>query len=261
MCPPPERYVAGRHVFGGIIQKQYGHFLTESLARYWAIKDCTDTIVWAVPDAGRPHAKYQSQLFGHLGLPPERMLFLDRPAKFAQLAIPKPGFVLGRFVSDAQIDALANFPQPDLRSPVARLWLSRSLLADVKAKVVNETDLEDRLARSGWTILHPQRASVKEQVDLFQSAAVIAGFEGSAFHTVLLCRDFKGKLVILPRAEGAGISVNFHLIAAAKKLNQVVLPQEMELLNDGKRGDSKARMKNPADVCASIESEVPPARG
>ena len=74
---------------------------------------------------------------------------------------------------------------------------------------------EERLAAAGWTVVHPERMSVAEQVQVLASAVHVAGIEGSAFHTLLLLRGFSGTVDVLTRHD----SPNFEVINRVQRLD------------------------------------------
>jgi capsular polysaccharide biosynthesis protein len=81
-----------------------------------------------------------------------------------------------------------------------------------------EGALEHLLRNDGWTIVHPQEHSVRQQLALIDSAAVIGGTEGSAFHTLILAANVEARLLILARDRNVG--PNYLAIAHAKNLDQ-----------------------------------------
>jgi hypothetical protein len=66
-----------------------------------------------------------------------------------------------------------------------KIYLSRSRMPDTKRKIINENKLEKELEKKGWSILHPQEISLKEQLQHLYYATNIAGTAGSAFHLLM----------------------------------------------------------------------------
>jgi hypothetical protein len=68
----------------------------------------------------------------------------------------------------------------------SKLYLSRSSLNGNKfRRVMGEAELEARLARNGWKIVHPQEMPLPAQLSLYKNASVIASTDGSALHTLM----------------------------------------------------------------------------
>jgi capsular polysaccharide biosynthesis protein len=142
----------------------------------------------------------------------------EGPIEVGELLVPDPGFEVQRFL------------HPWLRSryeicdaaPTGghlRLWLSRSALGDL-AGVAEEREIESRLASIGWTVAHPETLPLQDQIDLLAGASHVAGIEGSAFHTMLFVRNYRGTIDLVTRHDSA----NFEVIAGAARWDQVRHP-------------------------------------
>ena len=155
---PPERHV-GEAIYAGPLLPQFGHFLLESLARLWALRDAPAglPILWHVVDPRlRP---WQRDIFAMVGLDPRRFVMIDRVTTVGRLLVPDPGFRIRLDCHPRQMAALAAVPARPL-DPAKRVWLSRSRLPPAKVGVEEEALLEDRLRAGGWTIFHPETASI-----------------------------------------------------------------------------------------------------
>ncbi|WP_137125365.1 glycosyltransferase 61 family protein [Roseomonas sp. HF4] len=211
-----------RCAYGGVLFGHFGHFLIESLSRFWWLKsNPAMPVLWhAVVPRVLP---WQQEIFGLLGMAGVSMHLIARPLKVAQLVVPELGFVIQNQVSDAQARALGVVPfgRPD---PSRRIWLSRSALPGRGGLTpVLERCLEERLRELGWHVLHPEALAVAEQLDALKGARTIAGIEGSAFHLLLLGRDIESQIRIVRRDDASmPINSNYMLIANAKNLDQKV---------------------------------------
>lgn len=215
---PAEAELTGEWFYGGLFIPHWGHFLLESLARVWALRGRAANIVWHTLNPTAAPLKWQAELLALLGLGTARHHFVVRPTAIERLTVPEPGFILGTSLHVAQALALGvhRFGPPE---PGRRLWLSRSGLS--LGAIEGEDVLEDSLARQGWTIFHPEGHGVTDQLNALAEAELVSGFEGSAFHTLILGADIRARVRIFARSRS--VAPNYAVIAATKHLDQQVL--------------------------------------
>jgi hypothetical protein len=95
-----------------------------------------------------------------------------------------------------------------LASSLAKVYVSRSRLSESFRRFQQEDQLEQLLLAQGWTIVHPERLLVADQVELLCSARVLAGCSGSAFHLLMARPAIRCiRLVILTM--DYGLELNF----------------------------------------------------
>lgn len=248
--PEVECVVTDPRVYGGIILDHYGHFLFETLSRYWFLKENLGRrTVW---HSSLPSLKsWQSEVFGMLNLSVDHSMFIQRPTRFSELSVPTPGAELWTSLHAAQVAALGVF---SLGDPMAgrRIWLSRAQLK--RGAIVGELELEAILRKAGWEIMCPEALRVQEQLAGMAGAEVIAGFDGSAFHTLMLARSVAAKVVIVPRGGATRISRTFEVIATAKKMNQVIVQAQLTWLEKHGRGAIFV-LENPSQLADELISQ------
>ena len=71
------------------------------------------------------------------------------------------------------------------RGSEAKVYLSRARLYPHLRAIRGELALEVNLIRLGWTIIHPERLPMLDQLQTLARAHVIAGELGSAFHLLM----------------------------------------------------------------------------
>lgn len=245
----------GDFVYGGQLWDHFGHFLLEGLARAWAFADLPGPILWQRRASHGRLLGWQQAIFDRLGLGGREHRVVDRPIRVARLAVPEPGLVTRRFLHPLQEAALAvhAYRAPE---PGRRVWLSRSGLPAGLARVEGEAAVEVALAADDWTILRPETRSIAEQFAALESAEVIAGFEGSAFHGLLLGRDVRARIVVFGR--GPRINPNYDLIAQAKGLDQRLVSLDLQHLGgDGRRAShSLSRPAQLLDILREVTDAV-----
>lgn len=217
----PEEFLSGEYIFGGYLFDHFGHFLLESCQRLWFAKHYPGIpIVWAL---GSRLQTYQEEIFKLLGLR-NKNIFIAKPTKVAALHLPDPAYRIQTYCSPEMVDLMGQW-EGDL-VPGRKTWVSRSTLPESLGKVYSEKRLEERLAQVGWNIFHPQRHSIGEQLATYSSSEHLAGFAGSAFHSLILLKDYRGKISLFER--GSPLNLNYATIANAKNLNQTIYQIEME---------------------------------
>lgn len=217
--PPPATTGLPRAIYLGIPRPSWGHFLTQGLARVWyALENPDIPVLW---HAGRL-ASFQKEVLDVIGLQNEQR-FVTEPTAVDELIIPLPGACIGEFVLPEFAKAVGRHPgRPQVRGK--KVFLSRSGLAAGRGTVENDGDqaLDRLFAGHGYTIVHPERLSVREQLDEMTSAEVVVGLEGSALHSVLLMAGpISTKFWALTRHRG-GSGVYAH-IKSAKSLDYETL--------------------------------------
>lgn len=227
-------HMHGTAIYGGRLLNHFGHFLLESLSRLWYTR--TDTVSPVIFISGRKELnKFQKAILNVLKIE-NTIIILKEPTVVSKLIIPSNGYRIQDYFSRYHAEFLACHPYIHEKA-TRKIWLSRSQLVNCIHKVENEANLERALSKEGWEIIHPQNYSIVEQLDIFATAQTVAGFVGSAFHTLLFIKDFKGKVILFNRIDG-GLNKNYLTIAEEKKINQIVVhPKMVKLLSDKQRCD------------------------
>lgn len=229
----PERFQAdgdiktlgGTSIYLGHYTNHYGHFLLETLARFWVF------------ELGIPYDRVVFQPFIHstpkftlirrlvrgvrgltpgdvclkcFGIRPRDMLVVDRPLRFTQLLVPSALVEINNCANEEQARtyqritdycksrvASRRFPERSADSGrPPRLFLSRSKLKPwgPARALTNEEQVEREFAAIGFRVIHPQCLPFTRQVFLYNRAEIIAGFAGSAMHNSVFMR--KGTMAI-----------------------------------------------------------------
>lgn len=173
-------------------------------------------------------------------------MYVDTLTQLENIYLPEPGYKIPSWGHPWYFASLCVAKQKDV-VPGKKVWLSRSGLEST-GRIVNEAEVELKLLEVGWRIFHPQRFSIEEQIAMLQDASVIAGFQGSAFHTLLFF-DVKSRVVIFPR-NGPPL-FNYFTIATHKHISQDVLDVHLEYVS-GERARTVSRLKDPDEILEKI---------
>jgi capsular polysaccharide biosynthesis protein len=179
-------------VYLGWYFDHFGHFLLETLARAWALAavDPTAKVLFHAPRDATPRGT-RGRLLEELGIPPERVLGLDRPTRILRLLVPDALFEISAFAHERMPDPFRRLAarlvgeQPRTEQPV---YVSRRLLPGHLRLVVGEGDLEDVLRENGFLVVHPETMAIEDQIAVLNRHRHIVTTAGSAAHAVLFAR-------------------------------------------------------------------------
>jgi len=200
----------GTWMFGGRFNPSFGHFLTESISRIWALDHIDQPIegVLFFPtynDYKEDADKLFAQLSEILDTPINYKI-VDQFYRVDKLIIPPQGNGTGRLMASS----------PEMRSYVAthlrtdfnkkkakKLYISRSgSFGKLGRSFLGERILEGLLEDEGYTIFHPQDHSWEDQLAHYQSATHILGPDGSPFHLVNMTGNTKLNVGVIQRRPG-----------------------------------------------------------
>ena len=191
----PERELDEEIVYLGMLFNHFGRVLLESLARVWFLKDVDPSVRVAFNNANSAqaaHAPWVPKLLSAFGIPPQRMLTLDRPTRLRRAIVPEALFE--QYYS-AHVDMVRPFRDvaqrvaANVRPSSQPLYLSRSRLTSRQRPVVGEPELEDLLRDNGFVIAYPETMTIEEQVRLINGHSDIFTTLGSAAHNILFALD------------------------------------------------------------------------
>ncbi|OYX31033.1 MAG: hypothetical protein B7Y99_11120 [Caulobacterales bacterium 32-69-10] len=181
-------------LFLGSIFVHYGHFLTDSLARAWALAQVGPEVKVVFAPARRlaDCPPFVAQTLAALGVGPERVIQSDAPLLLRRVIAPQPLIQWDRRVRagfDAPHRAAADRLAAGAVAEARPVYLSRRRLGRGFRQVLGEDAVEQRLEREGYAVVHPQTLSLGDQIALFEAAPTIVAAEGSAMHTLLFRRS------------------------------------------------------------------------
>jgi capsular polysaccharide biosynthesis protein len=195
--------VPGHSIYLGHYSTHYGHFLLETLSRFWALDHGGpyDRVVFhpfTPPGSLQVPFVPADICFACFGVERERVLLVDRPLRFEQLVVPTS---LVEINHDADADQIAiyrriaNFCAERYAEsePSPRLYLSRSRLNGFRP-IANEEEVEALFASLGFAIIYPEQHHYGCQVASYRGAQILAGVTGSALHNTVFAPE--GSLAI-----------------------------------------------------------------
>lgn len=174
----------------------FGHFITETTGGLWpffcegsfSVSGMPVVLPGCVPD--EPLAKLMISGLHSRNYVPLIDSLLPDVVRINCVHVPEPSLRLHAGSSRLHVDTARAMAcllpdvdeeeRVDLRSD--RVFVSRSALSGRVRRVEEQVELESALTSLGWQVFHPEQHSLSVQLDVYRSARVLAGFEGSAFH-------------------------------------------------------------------------------
>ena len=196
----PVEYLSETYIYGGCLFRHFGHLIWESISRLYIIRQCKDyPILFINPNDEQLNNKL-STFFKTIGVKNEIRL-VKVPTSVENLIYSPPGSALNPlYINEEQFNALQYFSFSENmidNYSEKKIWISRSNL--LFGVVVNELVIEKVLTKIGYKIIYPELLPIKEQVRLICTADIVAGFDGSAFFSLLFSKDICSKFYIFNR--------------------------------------------------------------
>jgi capsular polysaccharide biosynthesis protein len=172
----------------------FGHFMTEDIAKLWgwsaarAAHPGIKLLVSTLEPGGRP-TTVQRTLIAAWGIPESDVVCIDRPVRVDVLVGATQMFYNGIYVHPEMLAVWARLREA-LRSPEGerpahprRLFVTRAPTA--LRPCGNGAEVEALFADHGFDIVRPEQLTIREQVDRFAAAEVIAGYGGSGMFNAI----------------------------------------------------------------------------
>lgn len=188
-------YLSGIYIYGGCLFGHYGHFIWESLARLYAVRNCKNyPIIFISPNDKVFNVQ---KMFCKSIIVQNEIIVVKYPTSVENLIYAQPGSSLHPvFIIDDQLIAMSCL-QFSYDTNDRKIWLSRNKLKH--GKITNEEYIENELKKFGYEIIHPETLPFKEQVRLISTSSIVAGCEGSQFFSFLFAKEIQGRFFIFNR--------------------------------------------------------------
>ncbi|GLS86081.1 hypothetical protein GCM10010873_10550 [Cypionkella aquatica] len=245
--PEVQEELPGRWIWGGVLLNHFGHFLTETTGRLWAldaVQGAVDGVVFVSKrDSDESNSpvllqKYHQMFFDMLGMDLP-IKIITKPTRVEMLEVPGQGFGIGPMASGTA--EFRSFMSKRFAKDVApvggeRLYISRSELSAIRGGILEEVRLERLLAASGYEVYHPQKHSLTDQIARYKAARQIVALDGSALHLLAMAGPIGAQVAMIKRRDShASDSIINHLAAFLQRAPVVV----DVILQDWIRSDRK----------------------
>jgi hypothetical protein len=180
----PERFDGRLAVISSPGSSNYFHWTLDSLPRFNLLARAEKTI-----DAYYVHnnCRFQQEWLQKLGITSDKIISAspNRHIEARELIVPSFAGLPG-LPSPESLEFLRGFRPENLRGKGARIYISRS--DSKRRRILNEQHLLPILKKHGFTIVHPGRISVEEQMAVFAEAEIIVAPHGAELTNLVYCQ-------------------------------------------------------------------------
>jgi capsular polysaccharide biosynthesis protein len=177
----------------------FGHFMLDLLTRAWAFEFCRSFLRMRQLKVicSRPVPNFGLQLFMAAGIGPEDLLLFDRPVACLDLIVATKAFQIQEYTSPPAIRLWEiMYRRAGFSSrPNARIYVSRR--ANPTRSLVEEADVEQVFRKRGFLVIYPETMRIREQIDLFVRASLLAGCSGSNMFNLAYARRAKAAFILV----------------------------------------------------------------
>ncbi|WP_169308934.1 glycosyltransferase 61 family protein [Paracoccus gahaiensis] len=207
--PAPDEItpLAGTWMFGGVLYGHFGHFITESFARAWALDEIRGKIEGILFTPKQTSGNLEGTLkalrplMDILGLDvPVRCI--TTPTRVDQLYVPRQGVGMNDLTTGSRkfrdfVNARSGATVEPEGDP--RIYISRSLLPPGRGGLIGESLLEQYLVDEGYHLFHPQKHSAAVQIARYKAARDIITVDCSPLHMLAYVGNSAQRVGILTR--------------------------------------------------------------
>jgi capsular polysaccharide biosynthesis protein len=192
VLPPEQRggtWLTGRTLYLGTFMNHYGHFITESLSRYWRQEAGAFDHIVAYPfmhnNGNILIRDFHRYLAGLLDVPIDRMAILRSQTVFDEIVVPEQ-----LWANNVHVNAHMRAVYERIRrrhtgkGSRGRIFLSRA----PSGRLGNPLAVEEIFASFGFRVIYPERVKIAEQLSLYANCEILASLSGSGMHNCLFAR-------------------------------------------------------------------------
>lgn len=201
----------GRVLYGGFLRSVWGHFITESIARMWALEevdieefDCILFFADIKPVELQGNFKL---LFELLGID-KKVIVANGAVGVEELVVPELSYEHDVYYSLLQADIYKKIISAALKLPgevdgnigCKKIFLCRSGVPGATRDAVNLLALERYFEANGFSLIRPEATSLVDLIHMMDQADEIATISGSLAHNyVFVNNPGDKKLIIIER--------------------------------------------------------------
>lgn len=198
-------------IYLGNLLNIWGHCITDNLKKFWFLltpecqklrEDGFELVCTLFKDDKLN--KNFVDLLSYLGIKEMDIQIIKEPGCYKTLVVPQDSLNHWHWYYQEfkdTIDHITSQIEVDLRSP-KKLYFSRTQLKDYGRRDFGESMIENAFRLLGYTIVSPEKLSLKEQLVLLKSCDSFAATDGSVAHNAMFCRD-KIECIVISKMSGA----------------------------------------------------------
>jgi hypothetical protein len=196
-------------VFIGIVPKHWGHFLIDTVSRFWIfLSEEYKRYKVAFCGWGWSDTKIDGnflQTFELMGINKRNLMFIDHPIKASKIIIPEATMEFGATWNKAYRDTINHIAIGALNNEICsklkaydRIYFTRTQFLKSKLNEIGEKEIESLFKTAGFLVLVPEKLSIVEQIFYIRNCKIMASMSGTIPHNSVFAKDGM-KLIILNR--------------------------------------------------------------
>ena len=224
-------------VYLGNFLNIWGHCITDNLKKCWFLltPECRKLraegfeLVCTLFRDDRLNKNFVD-LLSYLGLQEGDIHIVKHPENYQTLVVPQDSLNSWHWYYQEfkdTIDYITSQIEVDDRCP-KKLYFSRTQLKDNGSRDFGESMIENAFRSMGYTIVYPEKLSLKEQLVLLKSCDSFAATDGSVAHNAMFCRDGIECIVI---SKMSGIIPYQYSIMGMRQFRSYYIDAHLSLFN------------------------------
>ena len=178
------------YLYCGRLNPHYGHFIINSLPKFWPFASAAKAPKLKLLCAERPDhlQSFTLDILGQIGIGLNDLCWFDRPTQIAAAIVPSPSVLEQYWAYTIYKDLCERIGSPwwsEIDSQLTPAYLSKAKLSTGVGRFSDEPIIEAVMRQAGVDIFHPQEMPVQAQVQLMSRRRICIGPAGSAFHTTM----------------------------------------------------------------------------
>ncbi|WP_082045461.1 glycosyltransferase family 61 protein [Azotobacter chroococcum] len=198
-------FCKGEYIYLGWLIGHYGHFLTESLSRYWYCLKSGATKKFVIHANFRKFSELPQHVASTLncfGINESNLIIAHKPYRFECLHCPAPAIRCDDSSAPHLLHIYNHISKKLTHSQTQnfknkKIYISRSSLSN-NARQFNETEISRVFSDFGFTLISPENLSFEEQVGIYTNSEFMAGPVGSGVHNAVFMPQNSRLLVVAP---------------------------------------------------------------
>ena len=207
-------------VYSGMYFNHWGHFLIDLMGRLWYFAQGKGKgLKLAYLGDEEPRGNFL-QIFQLLGLEPEDLIHITKPTRFRKVIVPEFSCKSCEWYSDEYrgiFDAMIQKVvkegyEPEGLKGVDKVYFARTAFGKAKATEFGEDNIVTWMQANGFSILAPEKLSVKDQIYVWNHAKEIACLDGSIPMSIAFSDNPKLKLTVLHKTSLEHLNLELYLL-------------------------------------------------
>lgn len=177
----------GRSIYLGPLMGHYGHFLIETLSRMLVFNlEEFDNIVFSKFIWGAKLQRFHKEFLQYFKIDNKNIIVLENNITFEELYIPQQLWNINRKPNLLVKDIYSFIRSKIYNKDVNRVFLTYT--DKNNSRIKNLIEVEMIFKKYGFDIIEPERLSIREQLEIYKNAKILAGASGTAMHNCLFSK-------------------------------------------------------------------------